>query len=52
MKDRTFQLQIKGICDHKRRKVNGKLGWYYIMKEEAKPLYHQTVYSEDEEVDE
>ena len=52
LKDKAFQLQIKGVCDRKQRRVEGKREWFYIMKEEAKPLYHQTVYSEDEEVDE
>ena len=49
MKDKTFQLQIKGVCHHKKIQRDKVRKWCYILKDEAKPLYHQTVYSEEEE---
>lgn len=48
MKDKNFQLQIKEKCERKKKGPKGNQKWYYILKDECKSLYHQTVYEEDE----
>lgn len=50
MKDKTFQLQIKDKCIRKKKRVEGVRQWYYILKDECKSIYHQTVYEEDNEI--
>ena len=49
MKDKNFQLQIKEKCERKKKGPKGNQKWYYILKDECKSLYHQTVYEEYEE---
>ena len=49
MKERSFQLQIKDRCERKRLTVDGKRIWHYILKDECKAIYHQTVYDNDDE---
>ena len=43
MKQRTFQLQLKDKCERKRKRINGQLTWYYILKQECKAIYSQTL---------
>lgn len=47
MKERSFQNQIRDKCIHRRITLNGSRVYAYILKEECKSIYHQTV-SEDE----
>ena len=41
MKERAFQLQLKDKCERKRRRINGDLTWYYILKDDCRALYYQ-----------
>ena len=43
MKQRAFQLQLKDKCERKRKRIDGQLHWIYILKEECKNIYSQTV---------
>lgn len=52
MKERAFQLQLKDKCERKRKRVDGKLVWYYVLKEECKTIYHQTIFINDDDNDE
>ena len=49
MKERSFQLQLKDRCEHKRLREKKKRDYYYILKDECKAIYHQTVYDNDDE---
>ena len=51
MKDKTFQLQIKDKCNRKQRRVDGKREWFYVLKDECKGIYKQTVHVDDEAED-
>ena len=50
MKDRAFQLQLKDKCEHKKIQHDGVRKWYYILKDECKSLYKQTIYESDDEI--
>ena len=52
MKDKTFQLQIKDKCDRKQKRDGNTRVWYYVLKDEYKNLYKQTLHDDDEECDE
>lgn len=52
LKDKNFQLQIKGVCNKVRIQKNGVRKWYYRIKDECKALYHQTINDDEVEVDE
>ena len=49
MRDRAFQLQLKDKCERKRKRVDAKLVWYYVLKDECKGVYQQTSLDVDEE---
>lgn len=49
MKDRTFQLQMKDKCDRKRKRIDGRLEWIYVLKDECKKIYSQTINEEEGE---
>ena len=48
MKERTFQLQLKDKCDHKKIQKDGVRKWHYILKQECRSVYSQT---EDDPID-
>ena len=48
LKDRAFQLQIKDKCDKTRITRDGKREWFYLLKDECKTIYKQTI--NDDEV--
>ena len=48
MKERTFQLQLKDKCDHKKIQKDGVRKWHYILKQECRGIYSQT---EDDPID-
>lgn len=48
MKDKAFQLQIKDKCERKKKGARGNQQWYYVLKEECRSIYHQTVNEEDD----
>ena len=52
LKERTFNLQITEKCETKRVRVNCKLEWVYILRDEMKSLYKQENEDEDEYDDE
>ena len=52
MKDRAFQLQIKDKCVRNKRGPKGQRQWYYILKDECKSVYHQTVYEDNDDNEE
>ena len=49
MKERTFQLQLKDKCDRKRVQSSGVRKWHYVLKNECKAIYSQTVHDDVEE---
>lgn len=53
LKDKTFQMQIKDKCDKKRITRDGKREWFYVLKDECKTVYKQTIENNDDvEIDE
>lgn len=46
MKDKNFQLQLKDKCDRKKKGPKGNQKWCYILKDECKSLYKQTINSD------
>ena len=42
IKERSFTLQLKDKC-HRKRQTSGDRKWYYILKDEYKSIYHQTI---------
>lgn len=52
MKERAFQLQLKDKCDRKQKRVDGSRVWFYVLKDECKTIYHQTIFINEDEDDE
>ena len=46
MKDKNFQLSIKDKSTRKRITIDGKRVWCYVLKDECKNLYKQTIINE------
>ena len=51
MKDRAFQLQMKDKCIRKQKQYNGSRQWFYILKDECKKVYKQTVCDDEITID-
>ena len=49
MRERTFQLQLKDKCDRKKIQNSGVRKWHYVLKNECKAIYSQTVHDDDEQ---